>query len=203
MKKYSFEFCVVFILIAATIFGSIGAFATDTQQHLAENLIRLHVIANSDSDEDQAVKLKVRDAVLWHISEITKNCKTKADAEKIISDNLGELEAISNSVLRENGFSYKASAMLSDTFFPTKSYDDFSLPPGKYRALRICLGKASGQNWWCVLFPPLCVSASSAETNDILDSTTLSKNEKKLITSDSVEYKFKFKVVEIFQNIIK
>lgn len=200
MKKHIFELVIIFILIAVL---SLGAFADTTQKNISEKLIRLHVIANSDAPEDQEIKLKVRDKILESITEFTEGCSDITDAHKRISSKLPELKTIAEKVLRENGFTYNVRISLSNEFFPTKEYETFSLPSGKYNALRILLGNASGKNWWCVLFPPLCISAAEADTIELMESSGLSESEIKLITSDQLEYKYKFKIVEIFRNLFR
>lgn len=196
MKKYIFEIALALGLAASLV---VGALALDTQKDISEKLIRLHVIANSDSDEDQELKLKVRDEVLTYVTELTIDCGGVDDARDIISEHLGDLEDIADSVIAENGFDYGARAELSSVYFPTRIYDTFSLPAGDYDALRIHLGSGSGRNWWCVLFPPVCVSAAEAEAE--FKGSGMGDEEIKLITSDETEYKFKFKVVEIIENI--
>ena len=200
MKKHIFELVIIFILTAVL---SLGAFADTTQKNISEKLIRLHVIANSDAPEDQEIKLKVRDKILESITEFTEGCSDINDAHKKISSKLPELKTIAEKVLRENGFTYSARISLSNEFFPTREYETFSLPSGKYNALRILLGNASGKNWWCVLFPPLCISAAEAETIELMESSGLSESEIKLITSHQLEYKYKFKIVEIFRNLFR
>ncbi|MBQ9986649.1 MAG: stage II sporulation protein R [Oscillospiraceae bacterium] len=196
MKKYIFETALAIGLSFSLI---IGALALDTQQDISDKLIRLHVIANSDSDEDQRLKLLVRDEILQHISSLTENCRSIDEAKALISKNLDRLEAIATSVIKDNGFYYAAQAELSEAYFPTKVYDSFSLPAGNYEALRIKLGEASGENWWCVLFPPVCVSAAEAEAE--FESAGLTEDEIKLLTSDEPEYQFKFKIVEIIEEL--
>lgn len=198
MKKHIFELVIIFIFVAIL---SLGAFADKTQASISDKMIRLHVIANSDSKADQTVKLKVRDKILEYVSELTKDCADINEAREKVSAKLPELSEIAEEVLSQNGFSYGAKAELSNEFFPTKDYTGFSLPSGEYNALRIHLGDSKGQNWWCVLFPPLCISAAEAETTEQLQTAGLSDSEIQLITSDTIEYKYKFKIVEFFQDI--
>ncbi len=194
MKKYIFE---VALLIGLSMSLLVGALAKEEQIGISEKLIRLHIIANSDSAEDQTLKLQIRDEVLEYMDTLTKECETKEDARKIISQHLPDFENIANLVCEENEVSYRATASLSDSIFPTKEYGSFSLPAGRYEALKIKLGKAEGKNWWCVLFPPLCVSAAEAESLN----TEFSKKELRLITSDTTEYQIKFKLLELFKNL--
>lgn len=196
MRKYIFEIALALGLSVSLVFS---ALALDTQEDISEKLIRLHVIANSDSDEDQALKLKVRDEILEYVSWLTKDCENIDDARCLVSDNLDELENIANSVIAENGFGYTSRAELSEVYFPTRIYDSFALPAGDYDALRIHLGSGEGKNWWCVLFPPLCVSAAEVETE--LTNAGINSEDIKFITSDKTEYKLKFKAIEIIENL--
>lgn len=196
MRKNLFE-TALFIALAFSLITS--SLALDTQRDISDKLIRLHVIANSNSDEDQSLKLLVRDEVLSYVSTLTKNCSDIDEARKMISANLIKLEEIAQDVIVSKGFSYAATAELSEVYFPTKVYDSFSLPAGKYEALRIKLGNAAGKNWWCVLFPPVCISAAEAESE--FKNAGLSDKEINFVMSDDVEYKLKFKLVEIIESI--
>ena len=120
-----------------------------------EDLIRFHVIANSDSTFDQSVKLAVRDRVIDEVNELLDDAEN-TEAEKILNDHTGELTAVANDVLENYHCDYKAEAVLGTSLFPTKSYGDITLPAGEYNAFRIILGEGQGKNWWCVLYPPLC-----------------------------------------------
>jgi len=129
--------------------------------------LRLHVIANSDSAEDQRVKLLVRDAVLQATQEGILKCKNAAEAEEYISDHLGIIVATANDILDQNGFDYKASASIGVSHFPEREYQGLSYPEGDYKALRVVLGDGRGQNWWCVMFPPLCLSEVGVEVGEV------------------------------------
>ena len=118
---------------------------------------RLHVIANSDGAADQSVKLLVRDAILQYTAEEAASCRDKEQAERYMRAHLSELEACANQVLKEQGFAYTATAYLGRYEFPDKTYGDVTYPAGQYDALRLVLGEGEGQNWWCVMFPPLCI----------------------------------------------
>lgn len=196
MKKYILEISLAFGLCISLISG---ALALETQQDISCKLIRLHIIANSDSAEDQALKLLVRDEVLKKVEALTEGCKTAYEAEKIVSENLAVLRECADTVISENGFEYSSRAEISDVYFPTKVYDSFALPAGKYRALRIHLGEALGKNWWCVLFPPVCVSAAEAKTEFTENGFT--EDELLLVTSDAPQYEFKFKLLEIIEGV--
>ena len=196
MKKFIFETA---LLIGLSFSLIVCALAKEEQTDIADKLIRLHVIANSDSKEDQTLKLKVRDEVVKSVKELTQSCDTKEDAREVIEQNIETFEAIANRVCEENGAPYRATAALEEANFPTKNYESFSLPAGSYEALRIKLGNADGENWWCVLFPPLCVSAAEAESS--LEASGLSEKEILLVTSDKPEYRIKFKLLELLSKI--
>lgn len=128
----------------------------ESQEEIAEDLIRFHVIANSDSHKDQAIKLEVRDAVLEKIVPYLQKSKSLDETRRMIQEKTPEMIHVAEEVLRKNGVHYGAQARLGQHSFPSKYYGDFSLPAGEYEAFRIVLGNGSGANWWCVMFPPLC-----------------------------------------------
>jgi stage II sporulation protein R len=127
---------------------------------------RLHVIANSDSAADQQVKLMVRDAVLETTEEGILNSQSAKEAEEYISEHLGIIEATANDTLEKNGFDYRATATVGVSHFPDREYQGVDYPEGNYEALRVVLGEGQGQNWWCVMFPPLCLSETGADVDE-------------------------------------
>lgn len=157
------------LMIVAVLALTSGAVALHTQSQLAEKVVRLHVLANSDSEEDQALKLKVRDAVLEQATETLRGADSQAEASRRLTDILPELEETARAVITANGYDYGVRAELAETSFPTKEYDGFALPAGEYLALRVLIGEAAGQNWWCVVFPPLCTAAASDVPTVALD----------------------------------
>ena len=157
------------LMIVAALALTSGAVAFHTQSQLAEKVVRLHVLANSDSEEDQALKLKVRDAVLEQATETLRGADSQAEASRRLTDILPELEETAHAVITANGYDYGVRAELAETSFPTKEYDGFALPAGEYLALRVLIGEAAGQNWWCVVFPPLCTAAASDVPTVALD----------------------------------
>lgn len=199
MRKYVLELSLAIGLAASIL---IGSFASARQDDLSDKLIRLHVIANSDSQEDQALKYKVRDRILLEVSRLTEGVSDIAESRLIIRENLGRLSTIAADEINACGFDYEVSATLEDVYFPTREYQSFSLPAGNYEALRIIIGSGSGKNWWCVLFPPLCISASEAEVTLSARNAGLSQEEISLITSDETSYKFKFKIIEVVESLI-
>ena len=148
------------------------AWVSLSQQTLADGLLRLHVIANSDSVQDQQVKLLVRDRVL----ELTEPLLAEADAQdevrRILSSHLQQITDAAQQVLTDQGMPYQLSAQMATAYYPTREYDTFSLPAGQYTGLKIRLGAASGHNWWCVVFPPLCTDAAQAPQDKLCEQTT-------------------------------
>lgn len=186
------------LMLAAALILTSGAVALHTQSELADKVVRLHVLANSDSEEDQALKLKVRDAVLARAAEALEGTESREEACRRLTDILPELEKTAKAVISANGYDYGVRAELAETAFPTKDYDGFSLPAGEYLALRVLIGEAAGQNWWCVVFPPLCTAAASDVPAVALDAG-LTDREVALITEADEGYVLKFKSVELWQ----
>lgn len=158
-------------IIATLGAGSFSVFAQRCEQVQSE-VLRLHIPANSDSDEDQTIKLRLRDFVLENFSDELSKCESLPEAEACAETLLPEIERECTEFLRGNGFSYGARAEICEMYFPTREYDRLILPAGRYTALRITLGEGAGHNWWCVIFPQLCLPAVSdnATSEDILSS---------------------------------
>lgn len=142
-------------------------------EEIKDKLIRFHVIANSDSDEDQALKLKVRDKVIEELSGKMAGIDNLEEAKEVLEDNIDEVNAIAESVIKDNNYNYSVSTMLSNENFPDKIYGDYIFPQGNYQAFRIIIGEGKGKNWWCVMFPPLCFVDESKNT---VDSKNLKEN---------------------------
>ena len=205
MKKILFNrFTLVIFLLLLFIFTSALSYATNVSAHLADSVFRLHVIANSDSNEDQNLKYIVRDKVIEYMESICESGISKEDYIKIAENNLDNIKQITENTILENGYNYKVNVRIGNFEFPTKTYGDVSFPAGFYDALRIEIGEANGQNWWCVMFPPLCfVDVTSGIVPDESKETLkndISKEEFNLITGANNEVKFKFKIIEMFQN---
>lgn len=188
------------LLLAFAFTALWGAASAQKQEELAEKMVRLHVIAQSDSDADQAVKLLVRDNVLSFTQGLMKGVSGVDAAERIIEDHLGDIQRIANATLAESGCDYTAKAEVKVTEFPEKTYDSFALPGGKYLALRVLLGEAEGKNWWCVVYPPLC-TASAVEWEETAEQAGLSGEEIALMKRESTGYEIRFKVVELWQKL--
>lgn len=163
------------------------------QQDISEQVLRLHILANSDSAEDQALKLKVRDGILEQAESLTAGITDRAEAEQILHDHLEELCAAGAAVVKAEGYDYSVHAQITDCYFPTREYTDFSLPAGWYRALRMEIGEGAGQNWWCVVYPPLCTTGVM-EVQQV--SFPLEADEVGLITQQSTEYVLRFQCAE-------
>lgn len=158
---------------------------------LSNNLIRLHVIANSDSQEDQMVKLKVRDAVLEEIRGITEIAADRNEAYSLLTERLPGLQETANRVLQAQGSTATATVELGEEAYPTRQYDTFSLPAGVYDSLRITIGDGEGQNWWCVVFPGLCLPTASEEVADTAVSAGFSEDlGNTLTTQDGYQVRF-------------
>ena len=173
-----------------------AADAHGTQRDLAEKLIRLHVVANSDSEADQALKYRVRDAVLARAEEVLAGCGGVEAAEEVLTDSLPELEAAAAEEVAAAGYGYPVRAALAWEDFPTRAYDTFTLPAGVYLSLRVTIGAGEGRNWWCVVFPPLCMAATTEDFSTGAEAAGLTQEEVALITQDSGGCAVRFKVIE-------
>lgn len=183
---------------------AVTAYSDGVQNDLQENLIRLHIIADSDSDADQNVKLQVRDAVLKSIGD-KMSVSDKDECKIEIIENLDEVEKIADEVLRENGFNYTSHAEYGKFYFPEKSYKSMTLPAGEYYGVRIVLGSGQGHNWWCVMYPPLCFKEGeevtlSRESEKILREK-LDSDTYDIITQKNNEVVVKFKIVQVVQEL--
>ena len=189
------EISVVSGLVFSLIF-SVVSFAVGCND-VRDSVLRLHILANSDSDEDQTVKLVVRDELLKSGADIFEGNVSVENAKTYLSANESYLVAYINSILNENGFDYNSTVCLTEEYFETRSYENFTLPAGKYTALKVILGKGEGHNWWCVMFPPLCLPAAT-ENTDI--NVILGENGSTIVKSSS-EYEIRFKLIEIIERI--
>lgn len=161
-------------------------------ESISNKIFRLHIMANSDSSEDQALKLKVRDCILAETANIF-NGKTIDDNIKIAENNIDYITNICNDCIKNEGYDYSVNVNIVKEFFETRVYDDFTLPAGIYNSLKIEIGEANGHNWWCIVFPAVCISACSQSMNDYL-----TQEEMQIIESG---YTPKFKVIEIYEKI--
>ena len=201
VKNSLFLIFLLFIYISICAISYVDAVSTDIEN----SVFRLHVIANSDSDEDQALKYKVRESLIEYMDNLCSNATNKDEAISIAKSHLNDFKTIAENTIRKNGYDYNVNVETGNFSFPTKNYGDVSFPAGYYDALRVKIGKAEGRNWWCVMFPPLCfVNVTSGIVPDAskeLIKQELNDEEYSIITSvDSSEFKFKFGLIEWFKN---
>lgn len=211
MKKNIF--CFIIILFVINLVGGCTIVEDERSldlkelnyEEIADKLIRFHVIANSDSEEDQALKLKVRDRIIDKMSLKLEKAENLDEARDILNSSIEEVNGIARDVIIEEGFDYDVKTMLSNENFPDKIYGDYVFPQGTYEAYRVIIGSGEGQNWWCVMFPPLCFVD---ESKNIVDTKKLDENIANLENKTEENKKdndkkviFKFKVVEIFDKI--
>lgn len=208
-KKLNFIFIITILLFIYIALLSCN-YTKTISTNLSDNVFRLHIIANSDSSEDQELKLKVRDKIIEYMNTLTSNSSDKKDVISIVNNHLDSFKEIALNTIKENGYNYDVNIEIGNFHFPTKSYGDISFPAGNYDALKIEIGDAIGQNWWCVLFPPLCFVNSSTGVVPDDSKNTLKEN----INSESYEIisegnnsndntsdiKIKFKIIEFFNN---
>lgn len=198
---------VVGLIFTACLGLASRTYAETAQNSIAHEVIRFHVLANSDSDEDQSLKLKVRDGVLEQFQYGLSQAQSKEESRSFLYAHLDEIKEYADHIVKENGFDYPVAISLTRDYFPTKAYGDVVFPPGEYDTLRIEIGKGSGQNWWCVMFPPLCyVDVTQGKMNEEGKQQlkhVLDESEYLLVTESStnsdVQVKIKFKLVEWWQ----
>lgn len=193
-KLKTWEIALMFGLLIAVVGGS---WLGREQAELADSVIRFHVIANSDSEEDQALKLAVRDRVLEEAETLYPEGATLEEAQRALEGSLSALAAAGRAVVEEQGYDYPVSAALEECWFPTKEYQGFSLPAGNYTALRVTVGEGKGQNWWCVAFPPLCLGAASETVDEAAQAGLFTPDQARLVTGDGQGYVLKFKAIEL------
>lgn len=185
----------IFIFVAVISFLVLNSLIpTENECGIYDSTVRLHVIANSDSEVDQNVKLKVRDTVLERMA--TYNATTKSEAIECINKDLDFLKQEAENCLKKEGLFNSVSIELGEESYPTREYEDFTLPAGAYTSLRIIIGEGNGQNWWCVLYPPLCTSFALEYDEDSVD-VGFTKEQFNFITGNTKEYKIKFKLLEM------
>ena len=204
MKINLKRFLLLFLLLFLYIFISAISYTNAVSQDISSAVFRLHVLANSDSQEDQNLKYLVRDNILNYIQEISNGITSKSEIIEIIKSHSSEIHEIATKTIEENGYNYPVSISIGNFAFPTKKYGDITLPAGLYDAVRVEIGSAKGQNWWCVMFPPLCfvdtTSGMVPENSKKLIQDNLSQEEYNLISKDTSSVKVKFKIVELLQN---
>lgn len=196
IHKYKLELILAIALLVGIAAGAAAGESTDWQDHL----IRLHVVANSDSAADQAEKLEVRDAILTETEAILNGASNAAEARNLLTEALPRLECAANQALAGTGRT--ASVNLQRETFPLREYGTFRLPAGKYEALRVTIGNGEGQNWWCVVYPSLCLAATADEVTELAVAAGLSEEEAALLTGQQDGYVFRFQIVELWHRLI-
>ena len=192
MNKKIILFSIFYITLLLFIANTISNI--NISENLSNKILRFHVLANSDSDIDQSLKLKVRDGVLNISHDLYNECKNIDEALEITKNNLYIIDKTANDIIVENGFNYNAKSYVTKEYYNTRVYDNFTLPAGVYDSLKVVIGDGQGHNWWCVMFPTVCLSGC---TTDFVD--YLTEEETNMIEND--KYVIKFKIVEIYEKI--
>ena len=201
-KKYKYPIILI-LLFNLLVFISAITYSNAVFSDISDSVFRLHVIANSDTQEDQDLKLKVRDSILEYINNTTTNINSKEEFINYAQSHIEELKNVAETRIKQEGYSYKVNVEIGNFPFPTKTYGNITFPSGNYDGLKIKIGKAEGQNWWCVMFPPLCfIDISSGivpeESKQYLKNN-MNEEEYALVSNkDNLGVKFKFKLLELF-----
>lgn len=204
MKLFKRFLILLFLFICYTFICAFS-YANTVSEDLSNNVFRLHILANSDTEDDQNLKLLVRDNILSYMKQIASNVSSKEEAVNLLNSHLDDFRNIARDTIINAGYDYDVNLSIGKFDFPTKVYGDIALPAGMYDALRIEIGEAQGHNWWCVMFPTLCfVDVSSGfldeDSKEILESS-LSDEEFDLISEDNGVFNFKFKLLEFFEDM--
>lgn len=197
---------VAFLLSVIFVVTLLCALPIHGESEIYDSVLRLHVIANSDTQEDQELKLRVRDAILTASEDMLKSATTREEAATLIGQNIDALTNAAEQEIARCGYDYPVNITLSQEEYPTKSYESFCFPSGEYLSLRVMIGNSSGQNWWCVLFPPLCLSAATEkrDAEDAFIAAGLTGEQYKIITeTDNVKYTARFKILEVLEDAKK
>lgn len=189
------------LLLVLAVFFALGTALERQQQDISNRILRLHVVANSDSGEDQTLKLKVRDAVLEEADILLEGAESRDQAAYILSQNLDRLEQAAETVLNAEGSGQNAVVTLERELFGTRYYDTFALPGGYYDALRVTLGSGGGHNWWCVVYPQIC-SAALTDQRSVAVMGGLTEEQVMLLEGEEPEYEFRFRVLELFEDML-
>ena len=199
---------MILILTLCVIFLFIGLLPVHGESDVYQNVLRLHVLANSDSEEDQALKLKVRDAILSAAQPLLADCSSREDAIERVKTNLDVFEQAARDAIVAEGRSDPVRIELGEEVYPTRTYESCSFPSGAYQSLRVMIGEAEGQNWWCVLFPPMCLSAAASSASntpeDAFISVGLTGDQYRIITeTDNPTYTVRFRILEVLEEAMR
>jgi stage II sporulation protein R len=208
IKKYALLLLLFYIVFVVIDFSIHTTSAKEITEGISKKIIRLHVLANSDDEADQALKLKVKDAVVKEFGNMFASAKNKSDAEKLIEENFDNIRKVALDVIKTEGYDYDVHVYIADCMFPTKVYKDLTFPAGSYEALRIDIGTAEGKNWWCVMYPPLCFvdqtySVVPEDSKKQLEDLLTTREYESLFTDQSTKITYRFKIVEIVEDIFK
>ncbi len=188
-------FAIIFLCLTLSLLPIHG------EAEVYENVLRLHVIANSDSEEDQALKLSVRDEILKTSKDLIADCKTREEAKTKILQNIDKLKESAVSAVEKSNEDYTVDIELDQEEYPTKNYESCCFPAGEYLSLQVKIGKAEGKNWWCVLFPPMCLGAAS--DCEAIAEVGLTDTQYAIITeTESPKYKIRFKLLEAIEKAV-
>ncbi len=198
MKPEKRIFTYVLTLLLATLI--LAVVPVSGEEALYDNVLRLHVIANSNSDEDQALKLTVRDEILAVYGDRLAECTSKEEAEERVALLAAEMTETAQKVISDRGYDYGVRLTLTRENYPTRVYEDVTMPAGEYCSLRIIIGEGAGENWWCVLFPPMCVGNALGEETESSIPVGLSPSQYKLISGNG-RYAVRFKILEIVEDL--
>lgn len=196
------RFYVAIVVLLLTLMA-LSFLPVHGEREIYDTVVRLHVLANSDSEEDQALKLAVRDAILEVTAPLVEDCTSQEEAITVLSEHLTELETAAREVIAEAGRTDGISVLLGEEEYPTRVYESCAFPAGTYVSLRVLIGEGEGQNWWCCLFPPLCLSAATAgeDNEDAFIRVGLSKDQYGIITeTGKTKYKVRFKILEVIED---
>lgn len=197
-KKFYVAIVVLLVTLMALSFLPVHG-----ERAVYDTVVRLHVLANSDSEADQTLKLKVRDAVLAASAPLVEDCTTQAQAVEALTAHLSDLESAALAVIESEGYDYPVTVLLGEEDYPTRTYESCAFPAGTYVSLRVLIGEGEGQNWWCCLFPPLCLSAATAkqDNEDAFLQVGLTKDQYGIITeTGKTKYKVRFKLLEVLED---
>lgn len=196
------RFYVAIVILLITMMA-LSFLPVHGERDIYDTVVRLHVLANSDTEEDQALKLMVRDGVLEAAAPLVEGCTTQAEAVEALTTHLPELEAAALAVMESEGYDYPVTVLLGEEDYPTRTYESCAFPAGTYVSLRVLIGSGEGQNWWCCLFPPLCLSAATAkqDNEDAFIRVGLTKDQYGIITeTGKTKYKVRFKILEVLED---
>ncbi|MDD6308543.1 MAG: stage II sporulation protein R [Clostridia bacterium] len=176
-------------------------YADTVQSNIANNVLRLHVLANSDTEEDQALKLKVRDRILREGGTLFAACNSPEDTRRVFAENQTRLRKAAMDEVQKEGYDYPVSVQIEKTFFPSRQYKNIALPAGEYEAVRVEIGEAEGKNWWCVMFPPLCFVDGSVDQKQMDHLQEKLGSDYDILTPDGdLDVRIRFKLVDVLEN---